>query len=141
MPATFDETLMNARDRARALLGDTAVTPGTTTIPDEAALFSDAHITAVLALYTPFETGVAFLAEELVTRFAQAPVKLSGGGESVDFSARIPAWQALAERMRARVAATVEASAKVAVGFSLRGKPRPDYTLPGGDIVEETYGA
>jgi len=141
MPATYDETLLTAKDRARALLGDTAVIPGTSTIPDDAALFSDAHILTVLALYTPFETAVAWLADELITRFAQAPVKLSGGGESVDFSARIPAWQALAERMRAKVAATAAASAKTGVGVSLRGKARPDYTLPTGDILEETYGA
>lgn len=137
MAATYDETLPTAKDRARALLGDTAVTPGTTTIPDDDALLSDGHIAAVLALLTTFEAAVAWLADELVARFAQDPVRVSLTGLSVDYSARIPAWQALAAQMRATAAAAAAAASRAATGVSLRNHPRPDYTLAAGDVVDE----
>lgn len=141
MPSSYDETLPTNKDKARSLLGDVAVTPGTTTIPDDAALHSDQHIATVLALLTPFESAVAWLADELVTRFAQEPVKVTLTGLAVDYTPRIPAWQALAARMRATVdqaaADAAAAASKVATGATLRKHPRPDYTLAGGDVVEE----
>lgn len=100
MAATYDETLASDTDRARAMLGDTDVTD---------ALFSDEHIAAVISAEGSLKAGVAFLADELVARFAQDPIKTTigeaGGTISVDFSARIDAWRALASRSRADAAA------------------------------------
>lgn len=121
MSATYDETLPTALDRARALLGDTAVaTP----------LLSDAHISAVLALMGGFEAGVAWLADELAARFAQRPDSLSDAGSSLRWSERVAQWRLLAERMRAGDGA---ATARAATGARVRHRPRPDYTLAGGD--------
>ena len=97
MSATYDETLPTDKDEARSLLGDNVVTPGTTTVAKP--LRSDEHINAVIAK-KGFYLGVAFIADGLVTQFAQQPVKLSESGSSIDMSAQIPAWQALASRMR-----------------------------------------
>lgn len=98
MSATYDETLPTEKDEARYLLGDTVVEP------ESRALRSDEHINAVIAK-KGFELGVAFIAEGLIAEFGQQPVKLSDSGASLDFSARIPAWTTLAQRMRAAAAA------------------------------------
>jgi hypothetical protein len=134
---TFDELLPTAKDKARALLGDTAVTAGTTTIPAARALLSDEHIAAVLALATPFEAAVAWLADELAVRFAQVPDSISDSGSALRWSERIPAWRELAARMRADMLTAAAANSRVATGVRLRGYPRPDYTLPDGDITPE----
>ncbi len=87
----YDDSLPTDLDRARALLGDTASTE----------LLTDDHITAVLGLYA-FNGAVAFMAEELATRFAQQPGSVAlPSGLSVSWSARVSAWQALAKQMRA----------------------------------------
>lgn len=99
MSATYNELLLTDVDRARSLLGDTTVEPA------EDALHSDEHIVAVLDQEGSLAGAVAYLADELVTRFAQEPVKITKDGRSLDYSARIPAWQALATRMRTAVAA------------------------------------
>lgn len=114
MAATYDQLLPTTKDRIRALLGDTAVTPGTTVIPDGDELVTDEHITVVLAEEGSVEAALAFLADELVARFSQEPVKVTLSGLAVDYSARIPAWKDLASRMRAKLAAAEEAAASAA---------------------------
>lgn len=106
MSASYDEEQPTDLDKARGLLGDTTVEP------EERALHSDEHITAILAR-DGFLRGVAFLADELVTRIGQQPVRIADDGSSIDFSARIPAWSALASRMRAE-ATLVDAEASAA---------------------------
>lgn len=105
MSATYDELLPTDLDRARSMTGDTTVEP------EEDALHSDEHIEAVLTAEGSLAAAVAYLADELVARFAQEPVRMSDDGSTIDFSARIPVWQALATRMRATVAAASEAAA------------------------------
>lgn len=112
---TFDELLPTEKDEARELLGDTAVTAGTTTIPEEDALRSDERITAAIAK-KGFELGVALLADGLVAQISQEPVKITLGGLAVDYSARIPAWKDLASRMR-----TAAATAAAATSGELTG--------------------
>lgn len=91
---SYDDTLPADLDKARALIGDTSNNAGT-------ELLTDDHVEAVLALYA-FSGGVAFLAEELATRFAQQPGSVTlPSGLSVSWSARVSAWQALAKQMRA----------------------------------------
>lgn len=104
MSASYNEEQPTALDKARGLLGDTTVEPETQ------ALHSDEHIEAILAR-DGFDLGVAFLADELVTRIGREPVRISDDGSSLDFSARIPAWSALATRMRAAAAQATAASA------------------------------
>jgi hypothetical protein len=104
MSASYDEEQPTDLDRARGLLGDTTVEPETS------ALHSDEHIEAVLTR-EGYALGVAFLADELVTRIGQQPVRIADDGSSIDFSARIPAWQSLATRMRAVAAAATAAAA------------------------------
>lgn len=99
MSASYDEAQPTDLDKARGLLGDTTVDPETS------ALHSDEHIDAILTR-DGFLLGVAFLADELVTRIGREPVKIASDGSSLDFSARIPAWQTLAGRMRAEAAAS-----------------------------------
>ena len=88
------------KDRARELLGDTAVTSGTSIIPDEDALLSDEHINQILLDRGSLALGTAWLADELVTRFAQEPGTVSLGGISVSWRERVEAWAALAKRLR-----------------------------------------
>lgn len=88
---SYDDTLPTDLDKARALLGDTASTE----------LLTDDHIEAVLALYA-FNGGVAFLAQELATRYAQKPGSVSlPSGLSVSWAERVKTWLALAQQMRA----------------------------------------
>ncbi|HEU5097903.1 MAG TPA: hypothetical protein VFU22_02590 [Roseiflexaceae bacterium] len=105
MSATYNELLLTDLDRARSLLGDTIVSPASK------ALHSDEHMAAVLEAEGSLAAGVAYLADELVTRFAQQPVRIADDGSSIDFSARIPVWQALATRMRALALATAQSGA------------------------------
>lgn len=98
MSASYDEEQPSDLDRARGLLGDTTVEPETS------ALHTDEHIEAILAR-DDFYLGVAFLADELVARIGREPVRIAADGSSLDFSARIPAWEKLAGRMRAAAAA------------------------------------
>ncbi len=88
------------KDRARELLGDNAVTPGTSAIPDEDALLSNEHINQILADRGSLALGTAWLADELVTRFAQEPGTVNIGGISVSWRERVEAWAALAKRLR-----------------------------------------
>lgn len=107
MSATYDETLPTDLDRARSLLGDTEINPA------EDALHTDEHILAVLDQESTFEAAVAWLADELAARIAQEPVKVRlRDGTTVDYSARIPVWQALATRLRGVVTATETSAAR-----------------------------
>jgi hypothetical protein len=107
MSASYDEEQPTDLDKARGLLGDTTVDPETS------ALHSDEHIEAILDR-DGFLLGVAFLADELVTRIGREPVKIASDGSSLDFSARIPAWQSLGGRMRAQATAALTTTASSA---------------------------
>src|SRR4051812_35754580 len=104
MSASYDEEQPTNLDKARGLLGDTTVEP------ESRALHSDEHIEAILTR-DGFLLGMAFLADELVARIGQQPVRIADDGSSLDFSARIPAWTALATRMRALAASASAAAA------------------------------
>src|SRR5689334_13658269 len=96
MATTYDETLPTDLDRVRAILGDTDVSPAAD------ALFTDEHINAVLIAEGSLAAGVVFLAEELIARFGQEPVRVAVNGKTVDFSERITIWKTLAQRMQTR---------------------------------------
>ena len=108
MSASYDEEQPTDLDKARGLLGDTTVEPETS------ALHSDEHIAAILDR-DGFLLGVAFLADELVTRIGREPVKIAADGSSLDFSARIPAWSALAGRMRSQAASSSSSASSAPV--------------------------
>lgn len=96
MSATYSDTAQTPRDKARELLGDT-----TFTAPED-ALLTDEHILAVLAAQGTFELGVAWLADELLGRFALEPLRTTlDDGTSVDMSGWLPIWRDLAARLRA----------------------------------------
>jgi predicted Rdx family selenoprotein len=98
MAATYSDTDRTPRNRARELIGDTTVTPNTTTVADP--LMSDAHIDAVLSEQGMFELGVAWLADELLARFAQDPIRVTIDGVTTDMSAWVGIWRDLASRLR-----------------------------------------
>lgn len=87
----YDPTSTAERDLARALLGDT----------EAVALLTDDHMDMILLEYG-YSLGVAFMADELATRFARQPgsVRLPSG-LSVSWPDRVAAWVRLAIRMRA----------------------------------------
>jgi hypothetical protein len=107
MSAYYDETLEDEISRARAELGDTEFTSDT----QDDALHTDEHIEAVLA-WKGYTAGVAFLAEELIVRYATEPdsVRLSSG-LTVSFRDRLAAWTRLATRKAAAVTAAADAGA------------------------------
>lgn len=113
---TYDETWPTPKDEARHLLGDTLVTPGTTTIPAELALRSDEAITTALTR-GGFYLGVAVLAEGLVTEFSQRPKRVTlPNGLMIDYGDRVPGWEKLAVRMRALAAAATTSTAAAESG-------------------------
>jgi hypothetical protein len=123
MAATYSDTDRTPRNRARELIGDTGVTAGTTTVADP--LMSDAHIDAVLAEQRVFELGVAWLADELLARFAQDPIRVTVDGVTTDMSAWVSIWRDLASRLRAGAlvdqAAQPAAAAQPRVGIIRAG--------------------
>lgn len=99
---SFDEALSTDTDKARFFLGDTDT---------DNELLSDFQIESVLALYTPLATGIAVLAEGLVSKFAQKPTSVSASGKSIAWAERVKAWRDLAARLRATGSLTGVASA------------------------------
>ena len=79
----------------RFYLGDTDVAVAAD------ALYSDEAISAALTVKTSVEAATAFLAQGLVARFSRDPVKVTAGGQTFDFSDRLPAWRRLAVEMTA----------------------------------------
>lgn len=108
MAATYDELLPTNRDRARYLLGDTDVSN---------ALRTDEHYDAVLAQHSSFEAAVKFIAEGLITEFAQQPdtVRLVSG-LSISFKERIDAWEGLIRRLDAAISQQADVIAHHAYG-------------------------
>ena len=96
MSATYDETSSSDKDWIRAQLGDTTVEPET------AAMHSDERILHVLALW-PVNRSMALaqLAHEAAAEIRRKPVRVSAGtggqSASLDYSARIPGLEALAQ--------------------------------------------
>lgn len=84
---SFDPLLPTDKDIIRDLLGDT----------DEAnELRSDAYILANITRLGSMEAALAWTARSLIAEISQQPVKTRlSDGLSVDYSARIPAWQAI----------------------------------------------
>lgn len=88
---SYDAELPTSRDKARALLGDTDTS---------AELLTDAHYSAVLAWKDTFDLAVAFLAQELASKYAQQPGSVTlPSGLSVSWRDRVATWQALANSM------------------------------------------
>ncbi len=90
MSATYDETLPTDKDVIRSMLGD---------IDTANALHSDEHIAAVLVLQGSVNAGIVYLANELIARYAQEPVKVTiddaGGQIVVDYTERLKIWRAI----------------------------------------------
>ncbi len=105
MSATYDPEERTPLNKARELLGDTAVDP------EANALHSDEHIELVLVEAGSFEAGVQYLANELITRFAQEPdsVRLPSG-MTVSFKERINAWKNLVQTLQAKIDAAARAA-------------------------------
>jgi hypothetical protein len=93
LAATYLDSLPTERDRVRSDLGGRI-----TILPASDPLLTDEHIDAVLTLEGSRASAVAYLARELVVRFAHEPVKVTAGDMSVDYSPRIGLWEALAAR-------------------------------------------
>jgi hypothetical protein len=87
---TYSATDLTERNQIRALLGDTSNDADT-------ELLTDDHIDAVLTLKGSLASAVAFLAGELVTRFAQQPTSVTlPSGLSVSYAGRLASWATLA---------------------------------------------
>ena len=111
---SYSDTLDTTTDKVRALIGDTSNDAAT-------ELLTDDHIDAVIALYT-FNGGVAFLAQELATRYAQQPGSMSlPSGLSVSWASRVSTWLALAAQMRS-------GGVVIGGGFSVAGVRDDGYT-------------
>jgi hypothetical protein len=87
MTATYNDTLPTDLDRARSLIGDTDMTN---------ALMSDEHVEAVLGYKGSLNAAVAYLATELVARFAKSPIRKSATGISVDYTENLKLWRQIA---------------------------------------------
>jgi hypothetical protein len=88
MSFTFSGELDTALDRIRDILGDTDKT---------SPLRTDARIEAAISYAGSENAAIGWIARSLVAEFAQQPVRVSLTGLSVDYSARIPYWQTLAD--------------------------------------------
>lgn len=97
MSGTYQDSLPSDRDRARATLGDTSASDW---------LHTDDHINAVLTWKGSLDAAVAFLAGELIARFAQEPVRKTAQGESLDYSDRLKSWQAIVAKAEAAASVT-----------------------------------
>lgn len=94
MAATYNDALPTDKDKVRSDLGG-----GITILPASSPLLTDEHINAVLLMEGSRQSAVAYLARELVVRFAGKPVSIKAGDVTVDYSARLPAWRELASRL------------------------------------------
>lgn len=89
MSGSYDDALPTDRDKIRAILGDTNAADW---------LHSDAHIDAVLTWQGGIDAAVAFLARELIARYARQPVVTTALGETVNYSDRLRSWQRIVDR-------------------------------------------
>lgn len=95
MSASYSTSRTTDRDKVRASLGDTDVSPAAD------ALFQDEEIDAVLLDTGSVAETVSQLAYELVVRFARKPVSIKAGDVQVSYASRIPEWKALAAQQSA----------------------------------------
>lgn len=95
MSATYSDRLLSDTDRVRAALGDTDIYD---------PLFSDAHITAVLAIEGGLRPAIAALADELVARWSRDPVRKQANGIMVDYTDRLDTWRQIAQHARGSAA-------------------------------------
>lgn len=91
MTATYSDALPTDRDIIRAMLGGPV-----TILPAAAPLLTDEHIDAILDMQGTVAASVAWLAKELIVRFAGKPTKIKAGDVEVDYKDRIPEWRRLA---------------------------------------------
>lgn len=89
MSGTYNDNVAEPKDKIRAILGDTTTTEW---------LHTDSHIVAVLTWQGSIDAAVAFLARELIARYAPQPVLVSADGMSQDYSDRLKSWQAIVDR-------------------------------------------
>lgn len=101
MAATYDDSLPGDKDRVRAMLGG-----GVTILPVASPLLTDEHITAVLAAQSTVAATVAWLAKELIVRFAGKPTTIKAGDVAVSYADRIPEWRRLANEQSGVTGAT-----------------------------------
>ena len=114
---SYSDTLETDLDKLRAWIGDTSNDPST-------ELLTDDHIEAVLALYPPFATALAFLADELAVRFAQKPGSVTlPSGLSVSWAERVKAWQAIAANARKGVLTAAASVSLVPVSYGVSTTP------------------
>jgi hypothetical protein len=118
--ATFDPTLVTAKDRLRAALGDRDMT---------APLRTDEEYWAQLALTPDERLATAVMAEGLAAEYAFQPTTVSNENGTVSWAGRITAWQALAARLYAELkasAATGFGSARAERAGEIRSEYRRD---------------
>lgn len=84
---TYDDTLSTDKDKARSQIGDTDITD---------ALMSDEHIEAVLTWKGSVALAVAYLAQELIARFARDPIRMTDNGATTDMTENMRIWRQLA---------------------------------------------
>jgi hypothetical protein len=109
MSANYNEALPTDRDRARYLLGDTAVEP------EEDALRTDEHYNAVLASEPSFEAAVILIANGLIAEFGQEPDSIRlVSGLTISFKERVKAWERLVKQLQTTVATAAAAATQIA---------------------------
>lgn len=122
-----------ARDRVRSVVGDTSDPPILTG-------GEGAYDAIVVAAGTSEHRAAQVAARDLAAQLSKRPSSLSDAGsafawaERISFLLRIAAGE-IGTSLAGDPALT--GATKTANGISLRGKPRPDYTLAAGDEVVE----
>lgn len=120
------------RDRVRSVVGDTSDPP--LMAGGEGAY--DAIVTAAATEHAAAATA----ARDLAAQLSKRPDSLSDAGSGLAWRERVSfllqlATGAIGTGLAGDPALT--GALKAATGISLRGRPRPDYTLATGDVIEE----
>src|SRR5690349_12538890 len=93
---TYDPNLGSDLDRMRQIVGDIDATDW---------LRPDAEYLALLGQETDWRLAAARMADSLAAQFGRRVDRYGDQSVNVSWSSRVSAWQALAQRLRAEVAA------------------------------------
>lgn len=95
---SYDDRLLTARDRLRALLGDTQAA---------AWLLSDTYLDAILSEAAGDVDAAAIRAsQQLIAQYATQPTRVTADGVTVEYGQRLVGWQTTLAAAQARQAAT-----------------------------------
>jgi len=119
--ATFDASLVDAKDRVRLLLGD--VPDGAVSGEVADAMLQDETIDAMLGKYS-YNEACRHLAISLISRFSAEPDKYEeGNGKRLEWRSRLDGWKAILREVK-----TVESPTRNRSGISVGKLTNPAMT-------------